>query len=99
MSAFGQKVDWVAPYTCAAPEPATRAFAAAWFRDVEALLRAGALRCHPHRVVGRGLDAVREGLAVLSSADGVSGVKLVCSLSAAAEEEEEEEEEPAQQQQ
>lgn len=78
MAAFGTSVDWVAPYTSPA-EPATRAFAVDWFREVEALLAGGALRCHPHRVVGCGLDAVPQALAVLGG--GVSGVKLVCTLS------------------
>ncbi|KAF9630928.1 hypothetical protein BFW01_g1799 [Lasiodiplodia theobromae] len=80
MAAFGTNVDWVAPYTSPA-SPATRAFAVAWFREVETLLAGGApLRCHPHRVVGCGLDAIPQALAVLGGG-GVSGVKLVCTLS------------------
>lgn len=76
MSAFGSAVDWVAPYKCGA-SPADREFAAAWTREVAALVGAGDVRPPRYRVVGETLDDVGQGLEELRSGR-VSGTKLVC---------------------
>ncbi|KAJ5017244.1 Trans-enoyl reductase lepG [Colletotrichum sp. SAR 10_99] len=76
MSAFGSAVDWVAPYKCGA-STADREFAAAWTREVAALVGAGDVRPLRYRVVGETLDDVGQGLEELRSGR-VSGTKLVC---------------------
>ncbi|KAK2042675.1 GroES-like protein [Colletotrichum somersetense] len=76
MKAFGSAIDWVAPYEFE-PSPAHRDYAETWTREVAGLVRDGAVKPLPYRIIGETLHDIDKGLVELR-AGRVSGTKLIC---------------------